>query len=89
MGAWALEKSKPLGEILVGRAGLTREDHDLVEAMVRRHLAKHGDDPEKSLAAVAPRVLPGLAGYVPDIRAALGRLATVGAGPNGPESTIP
>src|SRR5439155_14244412 len=54
MNAWVLDKSKPLGAILVAQQNLSAHHHDLVESLVAAHLAQHGNDPEKSLAAVSP-----------------------------------
>jgi serine/threonine-protein kinase len=53
MNAWVLEKGTPLGQMLVNHNALKPQDRDLVEGMVRRHLELHGNDPEKSLAAVS------------------------------------
>jgi serine/threonine-protein kinase len=53
MNAWVLAKHKPLGQILVEQGELAREEHDLVEAVVHRHVLNHGGDPRKSLAALS------------------------------------
>jgi tetratricopeptide (TPR) repeat protein/tRNA A-37 threonylcarbamoyl transferase component Bud32 len=53
LNAWVLEKATPLGQILVEHQGLRPQDRDLLEIMVRRHLELHGNDAEKSLAAVS------------------------------------
>jgi len=53
MGAWVLDKSKPLGQILVERGHLTPERCALLDALVNEHVRLHDNDPEKSLAAVA------------------------------------
>jgi hypothetical protein len=63
---WALETAQPLGRILRERGSLTPEEESLLDALVARHLARHGDDPERSLADLDP------AGSVREI---LGRLA--------------
>ncbi len=52
MHAWVLERSKPLGRILVEQQALSPARHDLLEQLVDEHLAAHGGDAEKSLAAV-------------------------------------
>ena len=49
---WLQDKSQPLDQVLLDRGLLTEDDHQLVLPMVRRHLAKHDDDAEKSLAAI-------------------------------------
>jgi serine/threonine-protein kinase len=53
MNAWVLAKQKSLGEILLAQNALGRDEHALLEALVQKHLARHGNDPEKSLAAVS------------------------------------
>jgi eukaryotic-like serine/threonine-protein kinase len=59
MNAWVLDKVKPLGAILQAQGGLAEDEHALVEALVAKHLSKHGGDAERSLAAVAnPKSLP-------------------------------
>ena len=52
MHAWALDKRKGLGEILVERQALTVEERALLEPLVRKHVENHGDDPQQSLAAL-------------------------------------
>ena len=84
MQAWALDKGRPLERVLRDRGRIGDEDHDALEHMLRRHLARHGGDPEKSLAAVAvpPEVHDGLRSLAdPEVTASLGRLATPTATP--------
>ena len=50
--AWTLEKARPLAEHLVARGDLDADDRGAVEALVARHLKKHGGSTEKSLAAI-------------------------------------
>src|SRR5262245_28178440 len=50
--AWTRDKGRPLAEHLVVRDDLDADDRAAVEALVARHLKKHGDDPERSLAAI-------------------------------------
>src|SRR5256885_1961904 len=52
MNAWALDKRKPLGQILREQGALADEDLDALEALVRQHLKRHDDDPALSLASV-------------------------------------
>lgn len=52
MSAWVLDKSKGIGEILSNQGLLGSEEHVLLKALVEKHLARHDNDPEKSLAAV-------------------------------------
>ena len=50
--AWTLRKDRTLAEHLVGRGDLDADDRAAVEALVARHLKKHGGDTAKSLAAL-------------------------------------
>ena len=50
--AWTREKSRRLADHLVVRGDLDAADRGAVEALVERHLRKHGGEVEKSLAAV-------------------------------------
>jgi hypothetical protein len=52
MNAWVLQKAKSLGQILLDHGALQATDHSLLEGLVQRHLEKHGNDAERSLAAV-------------------------------------
>src|ERR1051326_5353017 len=51
MQAWVFDKSKSLGQILCSQKALPEDNAVLLEALVQKHIAKHGNDPEKSLAA--------------------------------------
>jgi serine/threonine protein kinase/tetratricopeptide (TPR) repeat protein len=53
MQAWVFDKGKPLGEILCAQKALAEDSRALLEALVQKHLAQHGNDAEKSLAAVS------------------------------------
>jgi hypothetical protein len=53
MGAWLLDKGKPLGDILRDQGHLTPERQQLLGALVAEHLKQHGDDAQKSLAALS------------------------------------
>jgi len=52
MNAWAIDKQTPLGAILRAQNALPAEEHALLEALVEKHLVRHGGDAEQSLAAV-------------------------------------
>jgi WD40 repeat protein/serine/threonine protein kinase len=52
MNAWVLDKARPLGQILVEQGALAPEERDPLDALVQKHLRRHGNDPEKGLAAV-------------------------------------
>src|SRR5262245_9701726 len=69
MNAWILDKAKSLGDILQGQGALAVDDRAVLDALVVRHLRKHGGDPQRSLASVGP------AGAVGSVREELGRLA--------------
>jgi serine/threonine-protein kinase len=53
MHAWVLDKTKPLGRILVEQEQLTPGRRQVLEALVEEHLAAHAQDPKQSLAALA------------------------------------
>jgi serine/threonine-protein kinase len=50
--AWTLDKGRDLADHLVERGDLDADDRAAVEALVTRHLKRHGGDVEQSLAAV-------------------------------------
>jgi tetratricopeptide (TPR) repeat protein len=88
--AWVLDKKHTLGEILVQQGALQAGQRKLLEPLVEAHLAMHGHDAEKSLAAVhlstpLGRELRSLAD--PDMQASLSRLATPAAGATSPPLT--
>jgi serine/threonine protein kinase len=51
--AWVEDKSKSLGALLLEQKALTPEHHALLEALTAAHLQQHGDDADKSLAALS------------------------------------
>jgi serine/threonine-protein kinase len=51
--AWSAHKGVPLADLLVERAWITATDKADIERLLQRKLARHGDDPRASLAAVA------------------------------------
>jgi tetratricopeptide (TPR) repeat protein/serine/threonine protein kinase len=53
MHAWVLAKHKPLGQVLADLGALRDDERDLLDALVQKHLQRHGGDAEKSLAAVS------------------------------------
>ncbi len=61
--AWSRNRDLSMAEILANRGDLEADDRLVVEALVARHLKKHGGDTEKSLAAIQPdrSILEGLA----------------------------
>jgi serine/threonine protein kinase/predicted Zn-dependent protease len=74
MHAWVLDKTKPLGTILVEQGALAADSQALLDALVQKHLSQHGHDPEKSLAALqAAATLPVELAHIadPDVSASL------------------
>ena len=51
--AWTLQKSRPLGELLVELGHMSAEDRAALEPMVDRHVVRHGGSAEQSLAAIS------------------------------------
>jgi WD40 repeat protein/tRNA A-37 threonylcarbamoyl transferase component Bud32 len=92
MHAWVLERSKPLGRILVEQQALSPTRHGLLEQLVEEHLAAHGGDAEKSLAATDG--LGALRAELeqvadPEIRATLNRVpGAAAAAQNDSEATL-
>jgi tetratricopeptide (TPR) repeat protein/tRNA A-37 threonylcarbamoyl transferase component Bud32 len=68
MSAWLLDKSKSLGNILRGQGKLSAEELQHLDALVEVHLRRHGNDPQKSLAALSsvPPVLREQLAALPD-----------------------
>ena len=64
--AWAADKTKPLGQVLVERGSLGEEDHRLVVALVGKHLKKHGGDVRATLGAVAHATVRDAIGSLDD-----------------------
>jgi eukaryotic-like serine/threonine-protein kinase len=54
MHAWVLEKAKSLGDILAEQGVLALDERQLLEALVRKHLERHGEDAGRSLSALSP-----------------------------------
>jgi serine/threonine protein kinase/tetratricopeptide (TPR) repeat protein len=48
-GRWVHDHAVPLGQVLRDRGHLRPDEHDLLHALVAKHLEKFGGDPEKSL----------------------------------------
>src|SRR5215831_7401170 len=53
MGAWVLDKAKPLGQILVEQGHLKPQHLALLEPLVQAHIEAHQNDPQQSLAALS------------------------------------
>jgi WD40 repeat protein/serine/threonine protein kinase len=50
--SWIEDKRKALATLLLEQKALNSAEHALVEALTDRYLQKHGEDPDKSLAAL-------------------------------------
>src|SRR5262249_50544895 len=50
---WASDKSQSLAEVLEEIGALSADTRPLLEALATKHLALHGDDPSRCLAAFA------------------------------------
>ncbi|MBI2804171.1 MAG: serine/threonine protein kinase [Planctomycetes bacterium] len=53
MKTWVLNKNKPLSQILREQDAIAADTFALLDALVQKHLALHGHDPSKSLAAIS------------------------------------
>ena len=51
---WMQDKSKSLSQVLLDQGVIDAECCEMLEKMARKHVSMHGNDPEKSLAAVGP-----------------------------------
>jgi hypothetical protein len=80
---WTTDKAQSLGQILLDQGAIDADSRTLLEALVAKHLNLHGNDPEKSLAAVTPvgsirDDLKRLAD--PDVEASLAHVSMAAAG---------
>lgn len=50
---WLQNKSKSLAEIFVQRKSIDADECDLLQRLTKRHLKRHGDDPQQSLAVLS------------------------------------
>ena len=53
MNAWLLDKNKSLGHVLNERGALSADRRALLDSLVDEHVRQHGNDPRRSLEAVA------------------------------------
>src|SRR5215813_4862935 len=53
MQAWVFDKSRSLGHVLVEQSALGSDERLALESLVQKHLERHGNDPQQSLAAVS------------------------------------
>jgi serine/threonine-protein kinase len=80
MAGWVVEKHKSLGQVLCDQQALAPEDHEAIQSLVRRHLLRHGKDPERSLAALIA-IAEGVRGELsslgdPDVHASLSHVSS-------------
>jgi serine/threonine-protein kinase len=89
MNAWVLDKHRSIGQILSQQGFLASEDHQAIESLVQRHLLRHDNNPERSLASlnsIGPRLHDDLSRFAdPEVQASLTR---VGASRADSESTV-
>jgi serine/threonine-protein kinase len=90
MQAWLYDKGKPLGQILVEQGALGTDEHALLQALVQKHLQRHGNDPVQSLAAVSSlgsvrQQLNGIAD--PDLHASLAHVSVARPADEDPYAT--
>jgi len=82
MHAWILDKHKPLGQVLCEQGMLSPDDGEAIESLVRRHLLRHDNDAERSLAAlsaIGQRLRDDLSRIAdPDIQASLPCMCATG-----------
>lgn len=52
MHAWVLDKTKPLGDILLQQGRLSAAQKQVLDALLIEHLKAHGDDIERSIQAI-------------------------------------
>ena len=79
MNAWVLHKEQSLGEILVKQGALADDERRVLDSLVDKHLARHGGDPQRSLAALSSEArvratLDSVADF--DVQASLARVGT-------------
>jgi hypothetical protein len=90
MHAWVLAKARPLGPILVEQGALSPDEQSALDVVVARHLERHGNDPERSLAALGSTASTrhGLEGVAdPEVQASLARAWATLAPTDYPDAT--
>src|SRR5262249_20495823 len=90
LNAWVLDKRKPLGQVLREQGKVAEDELTLLEGLVRKHLEKHGHDPQRSLASLSSvsslrKDLGGLGDA--DVQASLANVSV--ALPHDPNATQP
>src|SRR5687767_10275054 len=88
--AWVADKSRALGDVLVAQGALQPAARQALDLLASEHVARHGGDARKSLAAVGPArpVHEGLEHLAdPDVQASLAHLPR-GADPGQTQSYV-
>lgn len=49
---WVLDKEQPLSEVFVDQGMISREESDVIEGVVRKHLERNNGDPRQSLQSI-------------------------------------
>src|ERR1700722_8852284 len=78
MNAWTLAKEKGLAQILREQKALTENQHALLEEAIHNHLARHGNDVQRTLAALrAVDPIKQELGHIadPDLQASLAHVS--------------
>src|SRR5687767_9499780 len=89
MHAWVLDKTRSLGQVLQAQGNLQADERAVLDSLVEKHLHRHGQDVQQSLAALpaTPSLKPELAAVADaDVQASLAGL-TLAAEPD-PQHTI-
>ena len=96
MNAWVLQKSTPLGQILLDQGALRPDTRALLEALVQKHLEMHDGDAQKSLASIssigsAQQQLEQILGQIADVdvKASLAHVSTRDFGEEEYKSALP
>jgi eukaryotic-like serine/threonine-protein kinase len=74
---WTTERSRPMGQVLLDRGALSRDDRTMLDGLVRRHMEKRGGEPERGAEDMAALRLRAIRDIDP---AAVGPF-TIGVGP--------
>jgi serine/threonine protein kinase/formylglycine-generating enzyme required for sulfatase activity len=87
---WCADRNQALGEVLVARGTITREELGLIEVLIGKHLKKHGGDVHATLGALADTTVRDLISTVeePDIQNSLTLLPPAAGGKTG-ETLMP
>ena len=88
--AWTRDKTRSIAHALLDQGAIDADDRTLLDGLVAKHLKRHGDDVEKSLAAIPARrsLLTGLVAIGDEnVNASVGR-ASMGSNPTAPDDGV-